>query len=333
MKTDKVQMAQGGGGRETTRLIDEIFRPAFENEAGSFEDDAATLTLEGKVAFTTDSFVIRPLIFPGGDIGRLAVCGTVNDLLTAGARPLYLSAGFILEEGLPLALLERVVSSMRAAAEEAGVRIVTGDTKVIEGRAGEPGLMINTAGVGQIVRPVRSRDATQGDALIVTGMLGDHQACILSARMGVDNNIVSDTAPLCALVSCLLRGGINLHGMRDITRGGLATVLNEISAQCGHSLEIEENRLPQREEVATLLRFLGMEAIHMANEGNMLVIVPEAEAEQALSLIRNERYGQHAAIIGYVGRKTERPRVEMRTGLGGRRVLFPLSGEALPRIC
>lgn len=354
MKTDKtdniagnmgnVELEHGGGGRLTKKLIDDIFQAHFKNSFGSFDEDAVTLDISGKIAFTTDSFVIQPLFFPGGDIGKLAICGTVNDLLTAGANPLYLSAGFIIEEGFSLDMLDKIARSMRMTAEEAGVYIVTGDTKVIERneRAGEkPGLIINTSGIGEIISPVSVRNVAPGDALIVTGNIGDHQACILSWRMGIQNEICSDVSPLKEPVFNLIENNIILHGIRDITRGGLATVLNEIAVLCGHSIEIMENQLPVCSETATLLALLGMDPVYMANEGNILIITPESEAYHALELIKQSHYGENAAIIGrvidenYKNNEKEKnpPTVRMITNIGGKRALPPLSGESLPRIC
>jgi hydrogenase expression/formation protein HypE len=333
MKTGNVELLHGGGGRETKRLINDIFKAHFENPSGSFDEDAVTLNLSGKITFTTDSFVIQPVFFPGGDIGRLAVCGTVNDLLTAGAKPMYLSAGFVIEEGFSIETLDRIVRSMRMTADEAGVSIVTGDTKVIERSGREPGLIINTSGIGEIASPVSIRNVAPGDVLIATGFIADHQACILSWRMGIQNEIRSDVAPLKELVFSLIENNITLHGLRDITRGGLATVLNEISNLCGYRFEIIEEKLPVRIETATLFALLGMDPVYMANEGNMLVIIPENEANRALELIKQSRYGEHAAIIGRITDEKDGSAVRMVTKIGGRRALPPLSGESLPRIC
>ena len=333
MKTGNVELGHGGGGRETKRLIDGIFKTRFENPFGNFDEDAATLDISGKIAFTTDSFVIRPVFFPGGDIGRLAVCGTVNDLLTAGAKPMYLSAGFVIEEGFPLDSLDKITRSMRMTADEAGVFIVTGDTKVIERNNGEPGMIINTSGIGKIISPVSVKNAAPGDVLIATGNIGDHQACILSRRMGIQNEIRSDVAPLKELVFSLIENNITLRGLRDITRGGLATVLNEISQLCNRRFEIMEESLPVRAETATLLALLGMDPVYMANEGNMLVVTPENEANRALELIKQARYGENAAVIGRVTEEKDGPAVRMATKIGGKRAIPPLSGESLPRIC
>ena len=333
MKTGNIKLEHGGGGRETKRLIGDIFKAHFQNPSGSFDEDAVTLDISGKIAFTTDSFVIQPIFFPGGDIGKLAVCGTVNDLLTVGARPMYLSAGFVIEEGFSLDALEKIVQSMRMTADEAEVYIVTGDTKVIERHTGEPGVIINTSGIGEIIAPVKVKHAAPGDVLIATGYIGDHQACILSRRMGIQNEICSDVAPLKELVFSLIENNITLRGLRDITRGGLATVLNEISDLCGYNFEIIEKNIPVRAETATLLALLGMEPVYMANEGNMLIITPESEANHALELIKQARYGENAAIIGRVTGEKGGPAVRMATKIGGRRALQPMSGESLPRIC
>jgi len=249
---------------------------------------------------------------------------------------MYLSAGFVIEEGYPIDALDKIACSMRIAADEAGASIVTGDTKVIERSGGEPGLIINTSGIGEIVSPVSVRNAAPGDVLIVTGYIGDHQACILSRRMGIQNKIRSDVSPLKELVFRLIENNIPLHGFRDITRGGLATVLNEISLLCGRRLEIMEEQLPVGAETAALLALLGMDPVYMANEGNMLVITPESEANRALELIKQARYGEHAAIIGrIINEKAEKniPAVRMVTRIGGKRALPLLSGEPLPRIC
>ena len=246
---------------------------------------------------------------------------------------MYLSAGFVIEEGFSLDMLDRIARSIRMTTDEAGVFIVTGDTKVIERTGGEPGIIINTSGIGKIISPVSAKNAKSGDVLIVTGNLGVHQACILSQRMGIQNEICSDVSPLNELVFSLIENNITLHGIRDITRGGLATVLNEISLLCGHRLEIIEENLPVSDETAALLALLGMEPVYMANEGNMLIITPENEAGRALDLIKHSRYGEHAAVIGRVTDENNGPAVRMVTKIGGKRAIPPLSGESLPRIC
>lgn len=324
----KIHMAHGGGGVESCRLIEDVFMRHFANDINAPMADAAIVNVGGRLAFTTDSFVVRPLFFPGGDIGRLAVCGTVNDLLTTGAKPLYLSAAFILEEGLPLGDLERICASMAAAAAEAGVAIVTGDTKVVDGAGG---MSINTAGIGEIRgRPVCFADAREGDALLVTGTLGDHHACILGRRMSVENGMASDAAPLTAIVESLMKAEIPLHGMRDITRGGLATILAELSKACGLSPVIREEAIPIGEEVASFARILGLDPLYMGNEGKALLVVPHDSADDALERVRASRYGSEAAIIGRLG-SGNRPILVTR--FGGRRLLSPMRGEGLPRIC
>ena len=290
-------------------------------------DDAAVLPFGNQsLAFTTDSFVVDPLFFPGGDIGRLAVSGTVNDLLTTGCKPLYLSASFILQENLDTSALEAIVMSMKDTANEAGVKIVTGDTKVVEGNGG---LFINTAGIG-ISGSSRLENIASGDAVIVSGNLGDHHACIMSARMGIRNNILSDVAPLTEMVGALNNSGIPIHGIRDITRGGLATVLNEIAQATSLRADISEADLPMSEEVKGLCNILGLDPLYMGNEGKMLMIVPKEVALDACNIMRKSRYGETAAVIGYL---SEGSGVVLNTKIGGQRKLPALSGEGLPRIC
>ena len=322
----KISLSHGSGGLETADLINTIFMKHFKNEYTLMED-AAVLPFNGsKLAFTTDSYVVKPLSFPGGDIGRLAVCGTVNDLLTTGGQPLYLSASFVLEENLDSNALNAIVKSMRAAADEAGVQIVTGDTKVIEG---DGGLYINTSGVG-IAGLVCTSSISPGDAIIVSGTLGDHHACIMSARMGIRNNIKSDAAPLMDMVSKLVKSGMPIHGLRDITRGGLATVSYELAKAQNLQAKIFESELPVSNEVNGLCKILGLDPLYMGNEGKMLVIVPKNFANEALSLIKNSCYGKDAAIIGSFA---EGNGLVLNTKIGGQRQLSALSGEGLPRIC
>lgn len=324
----KVTRAHGGGGEETARLIDEVFMAHFRNAWNAPMADAAVLNLSGRAAFTTDTFVVTPIFFPGGDIGRLSVCGTVNDLLTAGAEPKYLSVGFVLGEGLDLDDLRAVCRSLADAAAEAGVAVVTGDTKVVDGR-GE--LFINTTGIG-VVRgePVSFADARAGDSILVTGTLGDHHACILGRRMSVENGVASDAAPLVDIVGSLISAGVPLRGMRDITRGGLATVLSEIAGATGLAPVVEESAIPVSPEVASFAKILGLDPLHMANEGKMLIVVPRECRDKALALIREARYGAAAAAIGVMEQGAW---PQLLTRLGGRRILTPARGEQLPRIC
>ena len=322
----KINMSHGNGAQETSELISSVFMKHFSNEYTRMED-AAVLPFSGeRIAFTADSFVVEPLFFPGGDIGRLAVCGTVNDLLTTGGKPLYISASFILVENADTGEIEAAARSMRGAADEAGVLIVTGDTKVVEGRGG---FYINTSGVGR-AGDVSLYSAAGGDAIIISGSLGEHHACILSRRMGITNAIRSDAAPLTEIVRTLVESGLPVHGLRDVTRGGLATVLNEISDLTGLSALIEEDSLPISDEVGGLCRILGLDPLYMGSEGRMLAVLPEEHAEQALVLMRRCRYGESAAIIG---RLTAGGGVVLNTKLGGKRKLPPLSGLGLPRIC
>jgi hydrogenase expression/formation protein HypE len=323
----KINMGHGGGGTMTQGLIDGLFRKYFRNDLLGQGGDAAVFDLTGRAAFTTDSFVVQPVVFPGGDIGRLAVCGTVNDLLTAGAEPKYISAAFILEEGLELDTLEAVVRSMAKASEEAGVSVVTGDTKVIEGRGG---LMINTSGIGLVREGYSPPPCKEGDAVVLSGNLGEHHAAILSRRMGVENGIISDCAPLGGMAMNLLDAGIRVKAMRDVTRGGLATVLSELATQNGVGIMLEERNLPVSGAVRGFCSILGLDPLYMGNEGKMAFIVELGDAEKAVALIRSSRYGENAAIVGQVagGRG-----IVMKTAIGGSRVVGPLAGEGLPRIC
>ncbi len=323
-----INMNHGSGGRETSKLIEEIFLKHFGSHQGNGTHDAAVLDTKGKLAFTCDGFVVKPLFFLGGDIGRLAVCGTVNDLLTTGAVPKYLSASFILEEGLDTNDLDKIVKSMAETAKEAGVCVVAGDTKVVEGNGG---IYISTSGVGELAcEAVDFRSAKPSDALIVTGFLGEHHACIMSARMGIENGIASDVAPLCEIVSKLREAKISLHGMRDITRGGLATVLWEVAKQQKLSAVIDEKNLPISRQVKGLCSILGLDALYMGNEGNMLMAVPHEQAEHAIEIIRAAAYGKNAAQIGTL---QDGSGVILTTKIGGKRNIGPLSGESLPRIC
>lgn len=328
----KITMAHGGGGKLMDDLIRDVFVRHFQNDILGRMEDAAVLPCPGgKIAFTTDSFVVSPLFFPGGDIGRLAVCGTVNDLLMRGATPRYLSAGFILEEGLLTETLEKVASSMREAAKEAGVSIVAGDTKVVEGKGG---LYINTAGIGLVETPldISAQNAADGDAVIVSGDLGDHHACILSARMGIENGIQSDCAPLTEMVAALLQSGLRVHAMRDITRGGLSTVLHEIALSSGVAFTLFPDVPLANERVQGFCEILGLDPLYMGNEGKMALILPKAEAQAAVDILRRCRYGADARVIGDASRSGT-PGVFAKTRSGATRTLFPLAGEGLPRIC
>jgi hydrogenase expression/formation protein HypE len=332
---DRVQLAHGGGGRLMHRLIEDVFVSAFGNPLGAARHDAAVAEINGaRLAFTTDSYVVNPLFFPGGDIGSLAVNGTVNDLAMAGARPLYLSAGFIIEEGLSMETLSRVVGSMRAAAQAAGVHIVTGDTKVVDKGKGD-GVFINTAGVGLVEarRPIAPDRVRPGDAILVSGDLGRHGIAVMAAREGLafETALESDTAPLAALVLDLIAAGVELHCLRDLTRGGLASALNEIAEAAGVGIEIDERRVPVCEDVRGACELLGFDPLYVANEGRFVAFVPDLDADRALSLMRRHRVGAGAAAIGRV--RAGDASVAARNALGTMRVLDMLSGEQLPRIC
>jgi len=331
---DFIVLAHGGGGKLTNQLIERVFFPAFACTPLEARHDGAVLSVNGqRLAFTTDSYVVRPLIFPGGNIGDLAVNGTVNDLAMCGARPLYLSAGFILEEGLPMETLRTIVESMRAAAERAGVELVTGDTKVVDKGKGD-GVFINTAGIGAVetsseIGPAAVRP---GDAIIVSGDLGAHGVAILSVREGLEFEapIESDTAPLWTPVETLLRAGIEIHCLRDLTRGGLASAVNEIAGAARIGIEITESAVPVREPVRGACEILGLDPLYVANEGRFAAFVREHDADRALEVLRN-----FAADAARIGRVVE-PHpgvVTLESRIGGHRVLDMLSGEQLPRIC
>lgn len=324
-----ITMSHGSGGKDSAELMENIFGKYFANDVLDKMEDAAVLHVEGKIAFSTDSFVVTPIQFKGGDIGKLAVCGTVNDLLMMGAKPQYLTAGFILEEGLSFSVLEEIVSSMADTARTAGVRIVAGDTKVIEGHGG---MYINTSGIGSIPqeREVSAALCQPGDVILLSGTLGDHHACILSARMKIENGIASDCACLNQIPEILFQHGIQVKTMRDVTRGGLATVLNEIAHTSQCQFALEEGALPVNAEVQGFCDLLGLDPLYLGNEGKMIVIVPEEEAEKALALIKSVPTGKDAVMIGRAGSGTG---VVMKTRLGGTRVIDVLYGEGLPRIC
>ena len=326
----KIELRHGSGGEETGRLIESLFAHYFANPILNRMEDGAVLPLmQGHPVFTSDSFVVEPLFFPGGDIGKLSICGTVNDLASMGAKPLYLTASFILETGLDTEVLKKVVASMAETAKEAGVQIVAGDTKVIEGNGG---LYINTAGIGE--REVRlSISASQlqpGDALLLTGTLGDHHATILTERLHMKTTLQSDCAPLNHLVEELLVHHFHLHTLRDVTRGGLATVTNELAEASQQAIVLSEEQLPVREEVKGLSGILGLDPLTMGNEGKMLIALPKEEAEDALQVLHQNRYGKEAV---QVGRVEEGSGVHLETLFGGRRKILPLRGEGLPRIC
>jgi len=331
-----VQLAHGGGGRLMQELIEDVFVRAFHNPMLAPLHDGATWPVEkGTLAFTTDSYVVHPLFFPGGNIGSLAVNGTINDLAMCGAKPLYLSAGFILEEGLSMDVLQRVVNSMAEAARAAGVPIVTGDTKVVDRGKGDE-IFINTSGVGLVPAGVRVLPTLiqPGDAILVSGDLGSHGVAVLSVREGLtfEGDIKSDSAPLHHIVADLLDSGIDIHCLRDLTRGGLASVLNELAAAAKVGITVDEAAIPVCEPVRGACELLGLDPLYVANEGRFVAIVPALQSEAALAVMRRHKAASLAAHIGVV---TDRdpPMVVLRTVVGTHRVLDLLSGEQLPRIC
>ncbi len=331
-----VDMTHGGGGRAMAQLIDELFLRAFDNEWLRQGNDQATFSVPaGRLVMATDSHVVSPLFFPGGDIGCLSVHGTINDVAMAGAVPLYLPAGFILEEGFSLAELRRIVESMAAAAREAGVPIVTGDTKVVEKGKGD-GVFITTTGVGVVPAGVRiSGDgARPGDRILVSGTIGDHGVAIMSLRenLSFETAIRSDTAALHGLVAAMVEAVPGIHCLRDPTRGGLATTLNELATQSGCGMLIAEAAVPVRPEVAAACEFLGLDPLYVANEGKLVAICAEADAERLLAAMRAHPLGADAAIVGVAIADAHRF-VQMDTRFGGRRVVDWLTCEQLPRIC
>jgi hydrogenase expression/formation protein HypE len=334
---DTVVMGHGAGGRMSHQLIQKTFMSAFDNPALRAGDDAASLesNLHPNLAISTDSHVVFPLFFPGGDIGRLAVCGTVNDVAMLGATPLYLTAGFILEEGLPMDILQRVVASMQTAAEEAGVQIVAGDTKVVQkGKA--DGLYITTSGVGLIRAGlcVGGKQAKPGDAVILSGSIGDHGIAVLGARgeLGFQSSIQSDVAPLNHLIDAMLNASENVHVLRDPTRGGLATTLNEIATQSNLGVILNEETIPIHPQVASACEMLGFDPLYVANEGKLVAFVAAQDADRVLRSMRSTTYGRDAVVIGQVSDEP-RGRVLLKTALGTTRVVDMLAGEMLPRIC
>lgn len=335
-----VTLAHGGGGKAMKDLIDDVFVAAFAERIDPLEDqarfDLAALQACGdRLAFTTDSFVVDPLFFPGGDIGKLAVCGTVNDLAVGGAIPLFLSCAVILEEGVAVDLLRRITASMADTANKAGVRIVTGDTKVVPRGACDK-VFVTTTGIGVIPSGIDLGvdKARADDVVLVNGLLGDHGAAILCARgdMALETPIESDCACLHSLIAALLAAAPGTRFIRDATRGGIATVLNEIAEASQVSIEIEEGLTPIREEVKAFCEILGLDPLYLANEGKLAAIVPPDQAEAALAAVREHPLGTHAAVIGRIGSENE-GRVTMRTSFGGRRIVDMLVGEQLPRIC
>ena len=333
--SDKIILAHGSGGRLSHELVEESFVTPLSNPLLAGLNDSAVFDFNGRLAFTTDSYVVNPIFFPGGDIGRLSVCGTVNDLAMSGARPLYLSLAVIIEEGFARSDLQRVVASISKTAGEAGVEIITGDTKVVS-RGAVDKIYINTAGIGIVPQDVKisGGNAKPGDIVIVSGTMGDHGLAVLSVREGISFStaLISDCAPLSALVAEMLAVSRRIQCLRDPTRGGLVTSLNEIAQQSQVSIRIEEEKIPVREEVLSACEMLGLDPLCVANEGKLVAIVSPEDADKVLSAMRRHSLGNRAAMIGEV--KAEHPgRVVMKTFLGTSRIVDMPAGDLLPRIC
>jgi len=334
-KNEVILLAHGSGGKLSHDLVEKKFLPFLANPVLNKLDDSAIFEASGHLAFTTDSYVVNPIFFPGGDIGKLAVCGTVNDLAMSGAKPLYLSLSAIIEEGFPLGELEQIMQSIKATTEEAEVKIITGDTKVVN-RGQADKIFINTSGIG-IIPPgidIAGANAKTGDKVILSGTIGDHGIAIMSQREGLKFSISigSDCCPLSKLVSEMLDASPIIHCLRDPTRGGLATTLNEFARQSNVGIVIEEDKVPIKEGVRAACELLGFDPIYVANEGKLVAIVDPCEAEKVLVRMRQNKYGKDAAIIGEVVNDHPR-RVIMKTKLGPSRIVDMLSGELLPRIC
>ena len=332
---EKILLTHGSGGKLAHELVEKSFVKVFDNPLLDKLDDSAVIDFSGRLAFTTDSYVVSPIFFPGGDIGKLAVCGTVNDLAMCGAKPLYLSLSFIIEEGLPKSELKQIVESVQRAAQEAGVKIVTGDTKVVH-RGSADKLFINTAGIGIIPDGVdiSGSNATPGDKVLLSGPIGDHGIAVLSKREGLSfsTQLESDCAPLNGLVDEMLNASSNIHCLRDPTRGGLATILNELAKQSKVSIRIEEEKVPVSDEVLAACEMLGLDPLYIANEGRLVAVVPAEDADKILKAMRGNNYGKEASLIGEVSAKNP-GRVVMSTTIGAFRIVDMMVGDPLPRIC
>ena len=336
MKSDKILLDHGSGGKASHDLIEHTFFPQFDNPLLTEPEDSTVFDVgNAKLAFSTDSYVVDPLFFPGGDIGCLAIHGTVNDLAMRGARPLYLSVGFIIEEGLKLSDLERILASMKRAVQEAQVLVVTGDTKVVS-RGNADKLFINTSGIGVIEGDIdiSGNNAQVGDLVIVSGTIGDHGIAVLSQREGLELDVPleSDSAPLNGLVASMLEVSSNIHVLRDPTRGGIGTSLNEIAIQSKVGIQIHEEELPVRSEVLGACELLGLDPLYIANEGKLVAIVDHKDAHRVLSNMKTNRYGKEARIIGEVV-PDHKGKVYLKTRVGGTRIVDMLTGAQLPRIC
>lgn len=334
---DIITLSHGSGGQLTNKLINDLFIKNFDNEILSQMNDSAVIKIDNqRIAFTTDTYVISPLFFLGGDIGKLAICGTVNDLSMVGAKPIALSCGFIIEEGLERSVLEKVVKSMRDVCKEANVKLVTGDTKVVN-RGGADKLFINTSGIGIIDKDIdiRGNNARVGDKIILSGNIGEHGTTILLARedLGIQSDIMSDVAPLNKMVEEILKVSKNINVLRDPTRGGIATTLNEIAYQSNVEIEIDENLTPVSHSVCGVCGLLGLDPLYMANEGKLLCFVSSNDCDKVLNSIKNNKYGKDACVIGEVKKTYDKGRVYMTTKSGSSRIINKFIGDNLPRIC
>ena len=330
----QILLSYGGGGEETQKLIKKLFFKYFSNPILEKMEDAAIINPNSKLAFTTDSFTVSPIFFKGGDIGKLAIAGTVNDLSMMGAKPKYLSCSFIIEEGLPFEDLEKIVSSMAEEMKKTGVQIITGDTKVVPKGSADK-IFINTTGIGEVVyEGISSHNIEEGDFILVSGTVGDHGACIMAQReeIELEGNLSSDCASLWSLVEDLINAGITIKAMRDPTRGGLSAVLNEWAEQSSIGIEIEEEKIPVKDEVQGLCELLGLEAYSLANEGKLVFAVPEKEAEKALEVMRKNELGRNSEIIGKAT-SDYKGKVILKSPYGSKRIMEIPAGELLPRIC
>lgn len=332
---DKVILAHGSGGRLSHDMIERLLMPHLANPVLDRMDDSAVIELKGRIAFTTDSYIIKPVFFPGGDIGRLAICGTINDLATSGAVPKYLSLGLIIEEGLPVADLERIMASVSETAKESGVLIVTGDTKVVDHGSADR-IFINTSGIGVIPEgiDISGANAKDGDKVIVSGTIGDHGIAVMAQREGLKFSVPveSDCAPLNGLVSDILKVSANIHCLRDPTRGGLATTLNELASQSGVGIQIYEDKIPVKDAVRGMCEILGFDPLYIANEGKMVIIAANEDTDTIIAALRKNRYGKDATVVGEVTDQ-HKGRVVLKTMLGSSRIVDMPAGDLLPRIC
>jgi len=331
---NQILLSHGGGGEETQKLIKKLFFKYFSNPILEKMEDASVVEVDGKIAFTTDSFTVSPIFFKGGNIGKLAVAGTVNDLAVTGAKPLYMSCSFIIEEGLPFEELEEIVKSMAEEMEKSGAKIITGDTKVVP-KGSADRIFINTTGIGKVIYDgLSASNLQEGDLILVSGTIGDHGACIMSQREGIDmeGDLSSDCASLWDMVESLINARIKIKAMRDPTRGGMSAVLNEWADQSKIGIEIEEDKIPVKEQVQGLCELLGLDPLSLANEGKLIIAVSPEEGEKTLQTLKNHPLGKDAQIIGKVI-KDHPKKVILKSPYGSKRILEPPAGELLPRIC